>query len=97
MTQYRKKPVVVDAYQLGCGYSTPDWFMDAVTDQKIILHKDPDRSPFDTAPDPSIGAEIVTLEGVMEAQYQDYIIKDVAGELYPCKPGIFEATYELAE
>ena len=97
MPKYRKKPVVIDAYQLGCGHNTPDWFMDAVTNQKIILHKDPDRSPFDVSPDPSIGAEIITLEGVMEAGYKDFIIKGIKGELYPCKPDIFEATYELAE
>ena len=84
MPKYRKKPVAVDAYQLG-GHNTPDWFMDAVTDQKIILHNDP------------ISAEIITLEGVMKAQFQDYIIRGVKGEIYPCKPDIFEATYELAE
>jgi len=38
--------------------------------------------------------EIVTLEGVMRANIGDWIIRGVAGELYPCKPSIFEATYE---
>jgi hypothetical protein len=38
--------------------------------------------------------EIPTLEGVMRANYGDYIIKGVQGEFYPCKPDIFEATYE---
>lgn len=37
---------------------------------------------------------IPTLEGAMEANPGDYIIKGVAGEFYPCKPDIFEATYE---
>lgn len=37
---------------------------------------------------------IVTLEGVMWANQGDYIIKGVNGEFYPCKPDIFEATYE---
>lgn len=37
---------------------------------------------------------IPTLEGVMEASEGDYIIKGVKGEFYPCKPDIFEATYE---
>lgn len=37
---------------------------------------------------------IVTLEGVMWASHGDYIIKGVNGEFYPCKPDIFEATYE---
>lgn len=37
---------------------------------------------------------IHTLEGVMRAEVGDWIIKGVAGELYPCKPDIFEKTYE---
>ena len=38
--------------------------------------------------------QIPTLEGVITAQIGDWIIKGVAGEFYPCKPDIFEATYE---
>ena len=38
--------------------------------------------------------EIETLEGIMKTSFGDYIIKGVKGELYPCKPDIFEATYE---
>lgn len=38
--------------------------------------------------------EIDTLEGIMKASIGDYIIKGVKGEFYPCKPDIFEATYE---
>ena len=37
---------------------------------------------------------IWTLEGVMEAQVGDWIIQGVKGEIYPCKPDIFKATYE---
>lgn len=37
---------------------------------------------------------IVTLEGLMEVQHGDYIIQGIEGELYPCKPAIFEAMYE---
>lgn len=40
------------------------------------------------------GLEIRTLEGVMLADYGDWIIQGVQGEFYPCKPDIFEATYE---
>lgn len=39
-------------------------------------------------------AHIDTLEGVMTASPGDYIIRGVAGEVYPCKPDIFEKTYE---
>ena len=40
---------------------------------------------------------IHTLEGTMIASVGDYIIKSVKGEIYPCKPDIFEATYDPAE
>lgn len=38
--------------------------------------------------------EVKTLEGTMVAKRGDYIIKGVNGEFYPCKPDIFEKTYE---
>jgi hypothetical protein len=37
---------------------------------------------------------IITLEGIMEASPGDWVIRGVKGELYPCKPDIFEATYD---
>lgn len=40
---------------------------------------------------------VTTLEGVMTASAPDYIIRGVEGELYPCKPEIFEYTYEVVE
>jgi hypothetical protein len=40
---------------------------------------------------------IATLEGAMRCSIFDYIIKGVKGEFYPCKPDIFEATYEAVE
>jgi len=42
------------------------------------------------------GLKIFTLEGTHMASIRDYIIKGVAGEVYPCKPDIFEKTYEAA-
>jgi hypothetical protein len=45
--------------------------------------------------DPASGAVlIITLEGLMSARSGDWIIRGVQGEFYPCKPGIFDATYE---
>lgn len=41
------------------------------------------------------GLKIFTLEGPLMASIGDYIIRGVAGEFYPCKPDIFEKTYEL--
>jgi hypothetical protein len=40
---------------------------------------------------------VETLEGTMRGEPGDYLIKGVKGELYPCKPDIFEATYEPVE
>lgn len=43
------------------------------------------------------GLSIKTLEGVMIAQFGDWVIKGIRGEFYPCKPDIFEKTYEAVE
>ena len=45
----------------------------------------------------AIGPVITTLEGELHTSVGDWIIKGVAGEFYPCKPDIFEKTYDLAE
>ena len=58
MAKYRKKPVVIEAFQ---------------TEQRMIIS---------------------TLEGDMRAEVGDWIITGVKGEQYPCKPDVFEATYE---
>lgn len=89
---YRKKPIVIEACCLNGG-SMPDWWWDAVTANKIITRSKGTGNPFD---DPITHAEIHTLEGVMRADRGDWIIKGVKGEIYPCKPDIFEATYEQA-
>lgn len=59
--KFRKKPVIIEAYQ---------------TDKEIYID---------------------TLEGVMHASVGDFIITGVNGEQYPCKPDIFEKTYERVE
>lgn len=87
--KYRKKPVVIEAFKLGVDHM-PDWFMDAVTENKIILHGT--SSGFDHVDDTN--ADIETLEGWIHADYGDYIIRGVKGEIYPCKPDIFKMTYE---
>lgn len=45
----------------------------------------------------SDGCQIETMEGTMLASYGDWIIKGVQGEFYPCKPDIFEETYEVVD
>lgn len=84
-----KKPVVIEAFRLGIDY-IPDWFMDAVTAKNVTLYGK--SSEFEHVNDTN--ADIETLEGTRHANYSDYIIKNVAGELYPCNPDIFEQTYE---
>lgn len=92
---YRKKPVEVEAFRLGYD-PMPDWFIDKITKNNIITmfnnNYEPE-SPFEDCSE-LIEADIKTLEGTMHADNGDYIIKGVKGEIYPCKPDIFEATYE---
>jgi hypothetical protein len=85
MKQYRKKPVVIDAIQL-----TEDNFKDYLD----IALSDSQTSDvgFDEV---GIYLLISTLEGDMKARLNDWIIRGVNGELYPCKPDIFEKTYEI--
>ena len=90
--KYRKKPIVVDAFQLGID-CMPSWFKEKLELGEVILH----RIPFEESRAKNYGqafCEIKTLEGIMQARESDYIIKGINGELYPCKPDIFEKTYE---
>lgn len=89
MAKYRKKPVVVEAYRWMRGETSPEpeWLVKAVHEDVVRLDRK-QRPPV---------LRIKTLEGVMTAHYGDYIIRGIRGELYPCKPDIFEATYDLAE
>lgn len=85
--KFRKKPVVIEAVKyLGEGNvennETTDWMWDAL--EKGVMR-------YPNGNDPLI---IKTLEGDHTVSPGDYIIQGVKGELYPCKPDIFEATYE---
>ena len=91
MGNYRKKPVVIEAFKLGVD-CIPDWFMDSVTANVVILHGS--SSGFNHISDTN--ADIHTLEGWHHANYGDYIIRGVKGELYPCRADIFDMTYEVA-
>ncbi|MNX74672.1 hypothetical protein D3C86_1061180 [compost metagenome] len=86
-TLFRKKPVVIEAFQLpAAGADVPDAF-----------HLWCERVGFvNFASGRDETLDIQTLEGTMTAQPGDWIIKGVKGEFYPCKPDIFEATYEVA-
>ncbi|MGM0221571.1 hypothetical protein IGL62_001398 [Enterococcus sp. AZ137] len=89
--KYRKKPVVIEAFKLNSrGLIGEEWFWDAVSENRIITYNFGKNYPQDA------WCEIKTLEGIMVAKTGDYIIRGVEGEIYPCKPDIFEKTYEVA-
>ena len=91
--KYRKKPVVIEAVQYTSRFDWPDWFHDAVSEERIRTYN---TGKFQDPTQPC-WAVIATLEGDMMAKEGDFIIKGVQGEFYPCKPDIFEMTYEVAE
>ena len=81
MTRYRKLPVEVEAVRRRRGkndYEIKEFIGEAYT----------------ASPDHLGQVGIQTLEGTMWADDGDYIIRGVQGEVYPCKPDIFEQTYE---
>lgn len=81
--KFRKKPVIIEAIQ----FRDDDDFADCC---EFIGGDNLDDA---TSQDEGfIG--IVTLEGTMSARRGDWIIRGVGGEFYPCKPDIFEKTYE---
>lgn len=98
MAKYRKKPVVIEAIQYKITREIPC---------KFGLHKDSNSmeiTKFMELPIQHVHFDskgeyinIDTLEGVMRADIGDYIIKGVNDEFYPCKPDIFEKTYEKVD
>lgn len=92
--KYIKKPVVIEAFKMGID-SHPDWFQDKVTDGSVTTHLVTEKRFNDPFQFQETYCLIYTLEGVMKGNYGDYIIKGVQKEIYPCKPDIFEKTYEI--
>ena len=94
--KFRKKPVIVEAIKLGwdtwsevCAFVDEKSFgggvfLDDTTREELPISKTSN----------TMGLKIKTLEGTMLATQGDYIIKGIMGEFYPCKPDIFEQTYE---
>ena len=87
MAKFRKKPVVIEAVQLR-------WDTWNEMCEHAGVGKLTDGKPEGQMEGEKIGLAIPTLEGLMMANENDWIIKGVKGELYPCKPDIFEATYD---
>jgi len=78
--KYRKRPVIVDAVLWDTINEKPDWFHNAMKDGTVTVVKD--------------HVYIKTLEGILCADSTDWLIRGIAGEIYPCKHDIFELTYE---
>ena len=82
---YRKKPIVIEAMQLN--FKNRDKIIEFGEGNITLVWRDGYLE----------GAYVNTLEGGIYATYGDYIIRGVDGEYYPCKPSVFEKTYELVE
>lgn len=83
MPKFRKKPVVIDAYHHDLQHEIPEWLLEANKADQVGFLSDNEVAIF-------------TREGTMRAAIGDWIIRGVKGEIYPCKPDIFAATYEPA-
>jgi len=86
--RYKKKPVVIDAWELT--WENKEALRDMIEGSTLTWGKA-------TGGGEAAFLHIPTLEGVMNARLGDFIIKGIQGEFYPCKPEIFHATYELVE
>lgn len=90
--KYRKKPVVIEAFRWfpeEQRQQFPGWFLEAIRKETVHF-----RLGVITG---EVVLTIDTLEGAHTAQPGDWIIRGVKGELCPCKPDIFEMTYEPVE
>ena len=84
MARFRKKPVVIDAVQYDGNFRCLDCFSISEVSH-FIVSKDSEGNQC---------IKIPTLEGEMKARNNDWIIRGIKGEYYPCKPDIFAATNE---
>lgn len=97
MPKFRKKPVEVEAFQMtrerrNGTHLWPDWLYEAWRQDREAV-----GSLYPTIEGDRDGTlSIGTLEGQHLVSFGDWIIQGVKGELYPCKPDIFEATYDPA-
>lgn len=81
---YKKKPVIIEAIQF-TGAESVEKMLDA-WGAKFQRHMNAHQD--------GVVLVLDTLEGAITAQLNDWVIKGIKGEFYPCKPDIFEATYE---
>lgn len=104
MPKYRKKPVVIEAFQMTLearwdNVDWPNWLNKAWnlgnSEEGAVFPKEVYSSVLYPSPKSSNQLSIYTLEGKMTVAVDDWIIQGISGELYPCKPNIFEESYEL--
>ena len=85
---FRKKPVVIEA-MLWTGWN--------LTHSEVFMGEGLGQGHYESFPMGPSDKLIRTLEGDMRAKPGDWLIKGVKGEFYPCKPDVFDATYEAVE
>ena len=85
MAKFRKKPIVIEAVQFDGSWESLVAARKAFPD--LVASWDSRHNTL----------SITTLEGRMSAQADDWIIKGIQSEYYPCKPDIFEETYEAVD
>ena len=88
MSQFRKKPVVIEAIQYNGNNGNELRIF-----SNNAVYESPICEPSEDNPTGSY-VQIKTLEGIMIGNVNDWIVRGVNGEFYPCKPDIFEKTYE---
>lgn len=104
MPKFRKKPVVIEAMQWTGGnlQEMLQWFaqiiqkpITTVAEHNVEFETAKCKVTFDMTQKPAIKLLIKTLEGTHEASHGDWVICGISKEIYPCKPDIFEKTYDL--
>lgn len=97
---YRKRPIVIEAFQMTKerrwdNSEWPEWLNRAWQKEpgegSVWINPDADMAPGHASAEELVCG---TLEGVHRIDWDDWIIQGIKGELYPCKPDIFAATYE---
>ena len=86
--KFRKKPVIIEAFQLTEALKDRAFHWARQYQPTVWASFNNENQPILVIP---------TVEGSKTCYLGDWIIKGVKGELYPCKPDIFEATYEIVD
>lgn len=92
--KYTKKPITVEAIQFN-GLNKEE--IESFIGKELKLELESETAYVAGVAPPIFSLTIPTLEGDMKAMRDDYIIKGIKGEFYPCKPDIFELSYYPVE